>query len=82
MALRLYTNSYGSPGDVEFTDISAPGTLKEWGEKAKTAVESTGGFIECTTLAVLAGTATRKKLIRVGQIESVMEVGAEGEQID
>jgi hypothetical protein len=70
------------PGDVEYKDISSPGTLKEWGEKAKKANEETGGFITCKSLAVIPSTATREMLIQVGQVEWVYEIGVEGEQID
>ena len=77
MALRYYTMSYGSPGDVENNRIIVPKTLAEFKEKAKTAKESEGGLLECTARGrSVSGEegAQQQILLNVEAVESVCEV--------
>lgn len=74
MSLKIYTNSYGSPGDVEYKIVSSPNTLTEWIEKAKTALSEEAGFVRCTTKAPEGTTATSKCLVAVDQVEWIYEV--------
>ena len=78
MALRIYTMSYGSPGDVENIRVVEPKTLTEWCEKAKEALSNSGGFIICNSQGVtLSGspeTEKKKISINVEAVEWVAEV--------
>lgn len=74
MSLKIYTNSYGTPGDVEYKIVSTPATLTEWIEKAKEANESKAGFVSCVTKAPEGTTSTSKCLVSVGQVEWIYEV--------
>lgn len=74
MALRLYVQSYGSPGDVEKYQITSPGTIKEWGEAAKKAESETGSFVTCTTKAPPESTTTKEIAINCKLIESVHNI--------
>lgn len=74
MAIRIYTNSYGSPGDVENKNFSTPGTLTAWIEAAKKANESEGGFVTCITEPPPGSTTISKCLVHVEQVEWVYEV--------
>lgn len=73
ISLRIYVNSYGSPGDVENKIISSPATLAEWIEKAKKALESEGGFVKCVTKAPSGSTTTSEVLVNVSQVEWVYQ---------
>lgn len=73
MPLRVYTTSYGSPGDVEHKYVSVPGTLAEWVEQSKTARESKSGFLECTENPREAGKTGKKCLVNLEQVEWVFE---------
>lgn len=73
MALRVYTTSYGSPGDVEHKFISLPATLSEWVEKSKEARESKANFLECTENPREAGKTGKKCLVNLEQVEWVFE---------
>lgn len=78
MALRVYTASYGSPGDVENKRITSPSTLTEWVEKAKEARESKGSFVLCVAQDfTIPGNPENKKhniLINLEQVEWIVEV--------
>jgi hypothetical protein len=74
MSLKIFTNSYGSPGDVENKVMSSPATLTEWIEKAKKAVAEEGGFVTCITKAPEGTTTTSKCLVAVDQVEWIYEV--------
>lgn len=73
MALKVYTNSYGTPGDVEYKIISNPGTLSEWIAKAKTALSEEAGFLKCITKAPAGSTTTSELLVNLGQVEWVYQ---------
>ena len=72
-SLRVYTNSYGSPGDVEYKIISSPSTLAEWIEKAKEANEKQAGFLKCITKAPAGSSSTSEVLVNSGQVEWVYQ---------
>jgi len=69
--------SYGSPGDVENNRIIVPNTLTEFKEKAKTAKESEGSLLACTTRGRdAAGNEGKSQqiLLNLEALESVVEV--------
>lgn len=78
MALRIYTMSYGSPGDVEKQRVLSPGTLTEWIEKAKKGRESEGSYVTCVAqeYSVPGNPETKKQniLINLEAVEWVVEV--------
>jgi len=47
--LRLYTTSYGTPGDVEHFDVEKPSNLADWITLATESKES-GFFAEVTAV--------------------------------
>lgn len=71
MALRLYTLSYGSPGDVEHFDITTPATVTEWITEAK-GLEKDNYFLKVTP----ANFTTSKKEVAVNvlTVERVVEI--------
>jgi hypothetical protein len=72
-SLRIYTNSYGSPGDTEYKIISSPATLKEWIEKSKISKESEAGFLKCITKAPVGSESTSEVLVNLEQVEWVYQ---------
>lgn len=72
-SLRVLTNSYGTPGDVEYKSISSPSTLAEWIEKAKKANSEEAGFLKCITKAPAGSTSTSECLVNLGQVEWVYQ---------
>lgn len=72
-SLRVYTNSYGTPGDVEYKIISSPATLSEWIEKAKEANETKAGFVKCITKAPSGSSTTSECLVNLSQVEWIYQ---------
>lgn len=70
--VRLYTNSYGSPGDVEFKECIVPVSLEAWKTLAKEATKEDGsGFAEVETTPAQG---SKKILVNVNQVEWVYQL--------
>ena len=75
MGVRIYTNSYGSPGDVEYKDCSIPTTLSEWKTLAKEATKEDGsGYIEFEGKPTGGQQLPEKGLVNVNQVEWVVQL--------
>lgn len=75
MGVRIYTNSYGSPGDVELSNCSVPATLAEWKTLAKEATKEDGsGFVEVEGTPTGGQLPPRKALVNVNQVEWVVQL--------
>lgn len=71
MALRLYIQSYGSPGDTEHYDITSPATVTEWITAIK-ELEKDNYFIKVTPLNNTL--ANKFAAVNVSLVERALEV--------
>lgn len=71
--VRIFTNSYGTPGDVEYKDCSKPETLAIWKELAKEALKETG-FVEVEVKPTGGQLPAGKMLVNVYQVEWVAQL--------
>jgi hypothetical protein len=73
--VRIYLNSYGSPGDTEKKDCSIPTSLTEWKTLAKEATKEDGaGFVEVEEKPTGGQNSPIKALVNVNQVEWVVQL--------